>query len=65
MGKLHNMSKDGLVRVIKDEAAHHIEAYEARDSLEEKERLNVEKDYMEFVRHVARLGMDMCVCVHT
>ena len=65
MGKLHNLSKDGLVQAIKDEAAHHIEAYEGRDSLEEMERVDVEKDYMEFVGHVARLGMDMCVCVHT
>ena len=51
------MSKDGLIKGIKEVAIHHIEAYEKIDTLEETERADVEKDFTEFIGHVARLGM--------
>ena len=60
MGKLNTMSKDGLIKGIKEVAMHHIEAYEQIDTLEEKERANVQRDYTEFIGHVARLGMFRC-----
>ena len=60
MGKLNTMSKDGLIKGIKEVAMHHIEAYEKIDRLEEKERANVQRDYTEFIGHVARLGMFRC-----